>query len=201
MVVFRCFFSSPTRCAKKGCCHQKVVQGGDLQTHILVKLLNEPTSLPRSTPAIEMTDYLNSLSITLIFIVIALILLFLDWFLNARFVEIALNNSNDHDTNPVPPQQQQYHSGLRRKNIISSAGIVFQYKKSHHEEEGEDSNYCVICLEKFEGGELCRVLNGCNHVYHQLCIDKWLFNDVHCPICRSSVRGERTVEDEVLDQV
>ncbi|KAF5751257.1 putative RING-H2 finger protein ATL5F [Tripterygium wilfordii] len=149
-----------------------------------------------------MTSFLHSLSLNLMFIFIFLILLFLDWYCNARLQDIIAqnNNNNNQGANYLPPQQQ-YSGGLSRKNIISSC-IVCQYNKSHHEEE-EDSNNndCVICLEKFEEGELCRVLNGCKHVYHQFCIDKWLFNDVHCPICRSSVRGERTVEDEVLDQV
>ncbi|XP_038707295.1 RING-H2 finger protein ATL16-like [Tripterygium wilfordii] len=113
---------------------------------------------------------------------------------------VTAQTNNEDTINPVPPQQRSFSEP--RKTMISS-GVVFQYKKSHHEEEQEESrnNDCVICLDKFEEGELCRVLDRCNHVYHRFCIDKWLFKDTHCPLCRSSVCHERTVDDRVLDQV
>jgi hypothetical protein len=51
--------------------------------------------------------------------------------------------------------------------------------------EGSDDK-CTICLEKFKNKEIKRVL-GCNHEFHQCCIDKWLENHQKCPVCRTSI--------------
>ncbi|CAN0854184.1 E3 ubiquitin-protein ligase RLIM [Linum grandiflorum] len=32
------------------------------------------------------------------------------------------------------------------------------------------------------------VLTVCGHIYHRYCIDLWLTNNNHCPVCRGSVR-------------
>jgi hypothetical protein len=46
---------------------------------------------------------------------------------------------------------------------------------------------CAICLDEFQSGDLCRVLPLCKHIYHFRCINRWLMDDLTCPICRSSV--------------
>ncbi|MBA0611586.1 hypothetical protein Godav_012261 [Gossypium davidsonii] len=66
-----------------------------------------------------------------------------------------------------------------------TVGTVVKYKI-----EGEIESChadCVICLEEFKDGDTCRVLPNCKHMYHQLCIDKWLVKDEVCPLCRGSV--------------
>ncbi|XVF60635.1 hypothetical protein PTKIN_Ptkin08bG0064200 [Pterospermum kingtungense] len=56
--------------------------------------------------------------------------------------------------------------------------------------KNEESNIsdCAICLEELRDGDSCRILPKCNHLYHQLCIDKWLLKNGHCPLCRASLR-------------
>ncbi|KAL0906415.1 hypothetical protein M5K25_024910 [Dendrobium thyrsiflorum] len=46
---------------------------------------------------------------------------------------------------------------------------------------------CAVCLEEFREGGWCRALPGCNHVFHKLCVDRWLEKSPLCPICRCSV--------------
>ncbi|XP_021894478.1 RING-H2 finger protein ATL57-like [Carica papaya] len=46
---------------------------------------------------------------------------------------------------------------------------------------------CAICLDGFSDGDECKVLHGCNHGFHKACIDKWLSQDKHCPLCRGAV--------------
>jgi hypothetical protein len=47
----------------------------------------------------------------------------------------------------------------------------------------QESNECVICLEKLtEGEEALRV--PCGHVFHDACIRSWLGNSNQCPTCR-----------------
>mmetsp|Transcript_45789 Transcript_45789/g.115406 ORF Transcript_45789/g.115406 Transcript_45789/m.115406 type:complete len:113 (+) Transcript_45789:2-340(+) len=48
---------------------------------------------------------------------------------------------------------------------------------------------CVVCLEKQESGELCRML-GCGHDFHAECIDSWWLSrpssELICPTCRQT---------------
>lgn len=45
---------------------------------------------------------------------------------------------------------------------------------------------CSVCLSEFNEGDEVRVLPGCAHVFHVLCIDKWLFSHSNCPLCRAN---------------
>lgn len=58
----------------------------------------------------------------------------------------------------------------------------FDYKA---DEKGNSSVECVVCLENFKGGEKCRMLPICNHIFHVQCIDSWLLKTAACPICRT----------------
>ncbi|XP_022749453.1 RING-H2 finger protein ATL56-like [Durio zibethinus] len=46
---------------------------------------------------------------------------------------------------------------------------------------------CVICLDGFGRGQLCRNLVGCGHLFHRKCLDAWLMKVAACPICRTRV--------------
>lgn len=46
---------------------------------------------------------------------------------------------------------------------------------------------CVVCLTDFEENEPLRQLPKCKHVFHQDCIDMWLFSHTTCPLCRRSL--------------
>ncbi|KAK9129906.1 hypothetical protein Sjap_010393 [Stephania japonica] len=46
---------------------------------------------------------------------------------------------------------------------------------------------CAICLEEFVAGQSCRVLEPCNHMFHEDCIDSWLVAEQTCPVCRKNV--------------
>lgn len=45
-----------------------------------------------------------------------------------------------------------------------------------------------MCLDFFKGGERCRVLPDCGHVFHAGCVDTWLVRRDNCPVCRAHVR-------------
>ncbi|KAL0920245.1 hypothetical protein M5K25_009366 [Dendrobium thyrsiflorum] len=49
------------------------------------------------------------------------------------------------------------------------------------------SDDCVVCLEGFREGDWCRVLPGCKHLFHRICVDRWLERSKVCPICRGGV--------------
>lgn len=45
---------------------------------------------------------------------------------------------------------------------------------------------CSICLAHLTGGDKVRLL-PCMHFYHQDCIDPWIMQQNHCPVCRHKV--------------
>jgi hypothetical protein len=51
--------------------------------------------------------------------------------------------------------------------------------------DGDDVSECVVCLRKFHGGEEIRTL-PCGHVFHKICVDKWIldYENMTCPLCR-----------------
>ncbi|CAB1098444.1 unnamed protein product [Ectocarpus sp. CCAP 1310/34] len=55
------------------------------------------------------------------------------------------------------------------------------------EVDGGDVRGCVICLSENDtaGQHLCRL--PCNHVFHRVCVGKWLSMQDSCPTCRRQV--------------
>ncbi|CAF0997672.1 unnamed protein product [Adineta ricciae] len=45
---------------------------------------------------------------------------------------------------------------------------------------------CVICLDAIKAGDTVRLLK-CNHTFHQICVDPWLINHRHCPLCNLDI--------------
>ncbi|KAF7069963.1 hypothetical protein CFC21_075533 [Triticum aestivum] len=51
----------------------------------------------------------------------------------------------------------------------------------------DDRSECVICMEPYEaGGDRCRVLPACGHMFHRRCLRTWLRTSSTCPLCRAS---------------
>ena len=53
---------------------------------------------------------------------------------------------------------------------------------------GVTSDICAICQDSYETGVQRRTLITCNHGFHRGCIDTWLEQNVHCPVCRHDIR-------------
>lgn len=95
---------------------------------------------------------------------------------------------------PSPQSQRQQedkgnHVILSKEMLWSSSKIATKKDDSDDENQEKTAYYgsdiWVICLEDFNYGDLCRVLTVCNHVYHKVCIDRWLAQRKYdCLICR-----------------
>jgi hypothetical protein len=48
---------------------------------------------------------------------------------------------------------------------------------------------CIICRGTFDEGESCRELRSCGHCFHSGCIESYLGQHSHCPVCRSRCRS------------
>lgn len=70
---------------------------------------------------------------------------------------------------------------------------VMKYSKEGIGADGDGiSEGCPVCLMEFEEGEEVKVVvPGCEHVFHPVCIDRWLAMRDTCPVCRLTV-GEET---------
>ena len=46
---------------------------------------------------------------------------------------------------------------------------------------------CVICLAPLCVTEMVRRLPACGHLFHVICVDRWLHQQATCPLCRTAV--------------
>ncbi|KAH7854537.1 hypothetical protein Vadar_015015 [Vaccinium darrowii] len=116
-----------------------------------------------------------------IILLTSLLLLFARWLCRIR------PTSAPYLAHPPPPSQPR---GLDVATI-NSFPIVLHDSSTSTADFGESE--CCICLGLFEDGEKVKVLPKCRHCYHSVCVDKWLFSQSSCPICRSSLRVDSPV--------
>lgn len=81
----------------------------------------------------------------------------------------------------TPQEQEQPH--LSRNQINRLPLITF--KKSADTKPGEEEK-CPICITDFKDQEKVRKL-PCQHLFHPECIDTWLVQNSHCPICKADL--------------
>jgi hypothetical protein len=46
---------------------------------------------------------------------------------------------------------------------------------------------CEICHDSIQNGDILRIINICNHSFHQECVDSWFENNQICPYCRCNI--------------
>ncbi|RDX81113.1 E3 ubiquitin-protein ligase, partial [Mucuna pruriens] len=78
-------------------------------------------------------------------------------------------NGDDQDVNTATDEGGILAAGTEKERVIS----------------GEDA-VCCICLAKYVDDDELREL-PCTHVFHVVCVDKWLKINASCPLCKSEV--------------
>lgn len=79
----------------------------------------------------------------------------------------------------------------RYTSMLNKKSSKFAYEKANSEDE-----CCSICLSELMQGDEAREVVDCKHVFHSLCLEKWLRGGrPTCPLCRSSVVPEIVVEE------
>lgn len=76
-------------------------------------------------------------------------------------------------------------SGVERSVI--DALPVFKFASLQGLKEGLE---CAVCLSRFEGSEVLRLLPKCRHAFHVDCVDTWLESHSTCPLCRHRVEPQ-----------
>jgi hypothetical protein len=59
-----------------------------------------------------------------------------------------------------------------------------------NETKENETTMCTICLELIEENEKNTL--GCNHSFHNICINRWLSTNTNCPVCRRFVRNRNS---------
>ncbi|KAM0954288.1 putative transcription factor C2H2 family [Dioscorea sansibarensis] len=72
------------------------------------------------------------------------------------------------------------------KQVAASVRVVIGFPSVQCDKQGEE---CVVCKEEMElGRDLCRL--PCDHVFHWMCILKWLRRRNTCPCCRMELETD-----------
>lgn len=83
----------------------------------------------------------------------------------------------------VPPTQAKH----------ATSSSIFKAKSM----EGTDApvtDLCAVCLDHFVDGDALRVY-PCSHQYHDKCIEPWLAQSSHCPVCRRDAVAEPEAQE------
>ncbi|GKU88249.1 hypothetical protein SLEP1_g2533 [Rubroshorea leprosula] len=92
------------------------------------------------------------------------------------------------DSEKVHGEIQESHGGIMTECNADSPERVLSR---------EDAE-CCVCLSAYEDGTELREL-PCHHHFHCTCIDKWLFINATCPLCKFNIlkAGNQSCSEEV----
>jgi len=98
--------------------------------------------------------------------------------------EIGVRESTSVSIELLLPLHNEDVRGAKWHNIneLPTRSFVLREKA----EENNIQKSCRICMEDFKNDELVRTL-PCLHFFHRKCIDKWLFQNRTCPICKFDI--------------
>ncbi|XP_047074980.1 RING-H2 finger protein ATL39-like [Lolium rigidum] len=89
------------------------------------------------------------------------------------------------------PESDQSMAALPREPAVglgraAIAGLpVYKYEKL--ERGGGEGDQCAVCLAEIRPKEVVKQLPACTHLFHEGCIDVWLWSHRTCPVCRCPV--------------
>ncbi|KAF8051938.1 hypothetical protein N665_1641s0003 [Sinapis alba] len=105
-------------------------------------------------------------------------------------IDVNSPESQDHDN---PFAHEPSNAGLDDA-VIKKIGF-FKLKK-HQNGLKINVTDCSICLGEFNEDESLRLLPNCNHIFHVVCIDRWLNSHSNCPLCRGKIIVPTTQETD-----
>lgn len=96
---------------------------------------------------------------------------------NATMEEIIGTESRTYATNGTAGSSCEQERGHLVRTSVGST------------RENASGETCRICLSTFKSEDIVKVL-PCKHMFHSICVDRWLTINRLCPLCRRSIRHE-----------
>lgn len=75
------------------------------------------------------------------------------------------------------------------QDAVENRTATMTYRGTPGEAEqatADEERKCMVCLEVFTDGDNLRIL-PCLHRYHKACVEPWLAQNRHCPVCKHDV--------------
>ncbi|CAD8048268.1 unnamed protein product [Paramecium sonneborni] len=70
---------------------------------------------------------------------------------------------------------------------------VFDYEELiKQNQEYQSYTQCVVCLDNLNQKEIS--INVCGHIFHHLCLKKWLMKVLTCPSCRQQITYQQVIQ-------
>ena len=77
---------------------------------------------------------------------------------------------------------------INNNNNIKNKKEIKQFKFKNNNNLNYNQNKCCICLNFINVNDKLLVINKCNHTFHKHCLNKWLQEKKHCPVCRVEIK-------------
>lgn len=123
-----------------------------------------------------------------------LIISFVNYFLHFKY------GINEADINSNEMFDYQNGVSLEVLNSIPYYKLISINDIDKYIPKSEENEYeeCSICIYSFKLGETIRIL-PCDkkHVFHKICIDKWLNNHKGCPIDRKEINKRLAIKNKI----
>lgn len=108
------------------------------------------------------------------------------------------SRASSRSSSSCGPKPIYIYPGLLRIVRHSAIALDARCPASIYKPDANELDSCAICLEHFHARDLIRRL-PCNksHIFHSLCLLKWLKNNDRCPLCMDTVSAhpvKRTVK-------
>ena len=71
-------------------------------------------------------------------------------------------------------------------NTLESTEIELQNNCYYSNE----SIKCSICVNNLNNNDICRQINRCKHIFHNDCLNRWLYDHNTCPVCRFNLSSD-----------